>query len=151
MPLLKLKVICSDLPGKRFADVHNSGNVYEPVFLGIQRAREVVNPAPADLSSVTFEFGFTVSRRSNGKPNLTGPFAQGTPDDRFFYLSWVVLKRSGKFEIFRRLKIDLTGLSWARVQKALKTGRPIEVRLKLTGPENDPLCALPSKQHITWK
>ena len=148
---LKLKVVCTDLPGKRFADVKYSGNVYDPVHLGIQRGKEVIEIVPGDSRSAIFTPDFTVTRKPNGKPNFTGHYAQGTPDERFFYLSWGVQKKKGEFAMFRRLKIYLTGLSWARVQKSLKTGKPIEVHLNLTGSRNDPLCARPPKQNIAWK
>jgi uncharacterized protein DUF5990 len=88
-PRLRVRVVCTDLPGRRFRGLHAPQRpVTEPVYLGIQRGREVIEQVPADRRQVTFAAEFTVGKRPDGSPNFLGPYAQGTPDDRFFYLSW---------------------------------------------------------------
>ena len=86
---LKLKVMCSRLPGLRFEDPNkHEPRVKEPVYLGIQRGTEVIEQAPADRHRVVFHPEFRIGKQPDGSPNFLGPYAQGRPRDRFFYLSW---------------------------------------------------------------
>jgi hypothetical protein len=106
---------------------------------------------PGDTKTVTFTPEFRVERKKDGTPNFLGPFAQGTADDRFFYLSWGVKDPRGGFDMFRRLKIRLGHLSAARVERACRSGEPITVRLRLTDAKGGPLCATPRPPHIEWE
>ena len=72
---------------------------------------------------------FRIGKQRDGSPNFLGPYAQGRPKDRFFYLSWEV-KRSDRFDMFRRLKIRLTHLEWPEIEQSLESDEPIVVRLK---------------------
>ncbi len=149
---LKLKVVCTQLPGTRFEDPYSHDpEIKEPVYLGIQCGKEVVEQVPADRREVVFFPEFRVGEKPDGSPNFLGPYAQGRPADRFFYLSWGVVQNSGDFEMFRRLKIRLGHLDWAQVNRALESGDPIVVRLKLTDDRGGPLCATPCASHITWQ
>jgi hypothetical protein len=145
---LKLEVICTKLPGIRY--VRESGMNDGPVYLGIQLGTEVIHQVPANRRRVTFYPEFTVGKKSDGSPNLIGPYAQGKPDDRFFYLSWGIKHKSGKFEMFRRLKIRLGHLDWPRINRSLKSGKPISVKLTLTDDKGGPLCATPPEANISW-
>src|SRR5215468_4558258 len=149
--VLRVRVVCSDLPGRRFRDPQRQhAPLREPVYLGIQRGREVVEQAPGDSKRATFLADFRVGRQGDGSPNFLGPFAQGTPADRFFYLSWGVRKRSGQFEMFRRLKIRLGHLGWREIRQSIATRRPMTVKLRLTDRHGGPLCATPPESHIKW-
>src|SRR5262245_43592988 len=79
---LRVRVVGRELPGIRFCD--RDGSVREPVYLGIQRGREVIEMVPADVAEATFVPEFRVERGIGGAPNFLGPFAQGTAADRFF-------------------------------------------------------------------
>jgi len=94
---------------------------------------------------------FQVRRRADGSPDFRGPFAQGRPADRFFYLSWGVRKPSGDFEMFRRLKIRLGHLTWKDIDAASRKHVPVTVRRRLTDERGGPLCATPSAKHIAWE
>jgi len=148
--LLRVDVRCSDLPGRKFSDPMDA-LCREPVYLGIQRGREVIDQVPADRRSARFAAEFTVTRQADGSPNFLGPFAQGTPADRFFYLSWGVKKRGGPFEMFRRLKVRLGHLTWRAIRASASTGKPIIVELRLTDAKGAPLCATPPKAHVRWR
>jgi len=132
---------CSDLPGIRFG-------AYEPVRLGIQKGKEVVDVVSADASHVTFVPEFRAKQRPDGTIAFLGPYAHGPTNDRFFYLSWGVPDRGGEFEMFRRLKIRLGHLTWSQLQAASK--KPIVVRLSLTDANGCPLCATPPASNIEW-
>jgi Family of unknown function (DUF5990) len=146
---VRVRVIGRDLPGIRFCD--RDGSVREPVYLGIQRGREVIEAVPADVKQAEFLPEFRVERGIGGAPNFLGPFAQGTAADRFFYLSWGVKRPSGSFEMFRRLKIRLGHLTWREIEAASRSGAPIDVELSLTDPRGAPMCATPRPESITWR
>jgi hypothetical protein len=149
---LRVRVVCTDLPGTLFRDAQDPARpVKDPVFLGIQRGKEVIEQVPGDTKTVTFTPEFRVERQKDGTPNFLGPFAQGTADDRFFYLSWGVRGAGGTFGMFRRLKIRLGHLSATRVARACRSGEPITVRLRLTDAKGGPLCATPRPPHIEWE
>jgi len=152
MGTLRVRVVCTDLPGTCFRDPQDPARpVKDPVFLGIQRGKEVIEQVPGDVKTATFTPEFRVERKKDGSPNFLGPFAQGTADDRFFYLSWGVKDPKGGFAMFRRLKIRLGHLSATRVARACRSGEPITVRLRLTDAKGGPLCATPRPPHIEWE
>ena len=149
---LELKVMCSELPGLRFEDPYNhEPRVKEPVYLGIQRGTEVIEMVPADRHRVVFRPEFRISKQRDGSPNFLGPFAQGRPADRFFYLSWGMKSEPEPFAMFRRLKIRLTHLEWPQIDRALDLDEPIVVRLKLTDDDGGPLCGTPDVSRIKWE
>ena len=152
MGTLRVRVIAIDLPGTCFRDPQDPRRpVKDPDFLGIQRGKEVIEQVPGDTKTVTFEPEVRVETKKDGTPNFLGPFAQGTADDRFFYLSWGVKRPGGRFDMFRRLKIRLGHLSATRVARACRSGEPITVRLRLTDAKGGPLCATPRPPNIEWE
>jgi len=141
---LTIEVICRHLPGIRFAD-------YKPVYLGIQKGDEVIEAAPGDRKQVTFRPMFKIGTQPDGSPNFLGPFAKGTPQERFFYLSWGVMTEDGRFEMFRRAKIHLNHLTQEQVNSALSKNRPIRVTLDMTDRKGAPLCASVRKDRAKWQ
>lgn len=147
MPTLHVRVIGTHLPGIRHCA--DDGQWREPVHVGIQKGRDVIDDVPADREQVTFDAEFDVGKQADGRPNFLGPYSQGDRHDRFFYLSWGI--RSGPhFHMFRRLKIRLGHLTWAEVNAAVASGEPITVHLQLTDKKGGPLCATPPPTHIRW-
>ena len=142
--LMHLSILCTELPGIRF-------DCYEPVHLGIQRGKEVIEAVPADRKQATFATSFRVARQRDGSPNLLGPYAQGPVGDRFVYLSWGVKTKGGGFEMFRRLKLRLGQLGWKPIERSMASGKPIRVTLRLTDARGGPLCATPPATHVSWK
>ncbi len=134
---LKVRLVCTNLPGTTFSD---GKNAYENIHLGIQEGEAIVDAVPGDTKRVVFEPAFRVAPLPGGKTNFLGPFAKGTPQERFFYLSWAE-KKGGKLTMFRRAKIQLSHLPWSRVKKAVESGEPLKVELSMTGKRGDPLCA----------
>lgn len=141
---LTIEVICRQLPGIRFAD-------YEPVYLGIQKGNEVIEAVPGDRKQVTFRSTFRIAKQPDGSPNFLGAFAKGTPQERFFYLSWGVMDKTGHFEMFRRAKIHLNHLTWDQVSAAVKHNRPLKVTIGMTGKKGDPICASIRKDRADWQ
>jgi hypothetical protein len=135
---------CRDLPGNCFES-------HTAVRLGVQRDRDVIDDVPGDAGDVTFAIPLRVTRNAkSGKPNFLGPFAQGTPDDRFIYLNWGE-RHHGVWEGFRRAKIKLGHLSWETVERVIKQGVPIEALIYMTDRSGGPLCASVADSNIAWK
>ena len=105
---------------------------------------------PPIVIEVVFHPAFRIGKKPDGSPNFLGPFAQGRPMDRFFYLSWGV-KQSDQFRMFRRLKIRLTHLKWPQIDRALDADEPIVVKLRLTDERGGPLCGTPDDSRIAWE
>jgi hypothetical protein len=58
-----------------------------------------------------------VKQAENGQPNFTGPFAHGTAQERFLYLT---LKRlqNGEWKIVKRIKVHLKSITADQVASA---------------------------------
>lgn len=147
---LKIKVICERLPGTDFPDLTGGGE-FKPVHLGIQRGSEVVEAVPANRKRVVFEPIFRVAPLPNGNTNFLGPYAKGTPTERFFYLSWVVKDEKGKLTMFRRAKIHLSHISWAQVEKAIHSNKALTVTLSLTDNQGSPRCGSIRGDGLHWQ
>lgn len=149
---LKIKVICEDLPGAKFVTTIGDESVcYEPVYVGIQRGNEVIEAIPANRKRVVFGPEFRVSPLPDGKTNFLGPYAKGTPTERFFYLSWVVKGEGGKLTMFRRAKIHLSHLPWSQVEEATGSGKSLTVTLSLTDKCGGPLCGSLRGDNVRWQ
>jgi hypothetical protein len=149
---LKIKVICEDLPGTEFLDTTGGREcIYKPVHLGIQRGIEVIEAVPANRKRVVFEPQFRVSPLPDGKTNFLGPFAKGTPAERFFYLSWGVKNPFGTLTMFRRAKIHLSHLQWPEVKAAIDSGRQLSVTISMTDKRGGPRCASIRGEGLRWQ
>jgi hypothetical protein len=147
---LTIKVICTDLPGTEF-DNEAGGLHYRGVHLGIQSGETVIERVAGDSKKAEFAPVFRVAPLADGRTNFLGPFAKGTKDQRFFYLSWGELDKLGHFRMFRRAKIHLSHLPWTEVEKAAKANKPITARLSLTDKCGWPLCASVKPPFIRWE
>ena len=151
-PELTIQLVCTDLPGTRFIDPHaQQPGVQGPVYLGIQKGKEVIETIPGDARKAVFQPTFRVKRLEDGTADFFGPFAQGKRGERFVYLSWGVCAREGEFRMFRRAKIQLSHLTWKTVQAHITAARPIVARLTLTDCKGCPLCATVKEPHIRWE
>jgi hypothetical protein len=69
--------------------------------------------------SLAFECELQAKVNPDGKPNFTGKFTHGSPEERFLYLT---LLRAADGQIIRRLKIHLKTITWAQVEQAGQGG-----------------------------
>lgn len=146
---LNIKVICEHLPGTDFPSL--TGGESQPVHLGIQRGNEVIEVVPANRKRAIFEPHFRVAPLPNGKTNFLGPYAKGTPTERFFYLCWVVKDKDGRLRGFRRAKIHLSHLPWSQVEEAIQSNKPLTVTLSLTDKKGEPRCASIRSNEARWQ
>ncbi len=147
---LKIKVICEELPDKALGDLSvEATDVQQSMYLGIQQGEDMVEAVPVNQGRVVFEPSFQVMPLPQGKTNFLGPFAKGTPTQRFFYLSWAVEGEDGKLTRVGRAKIHLSHLQWSEVEESLHTGKPLCVKLSLTDKKGRPRCG--SIQDANWQ
>lgn len=147
---LKIKVICERLPDKVPAGlVKDTADARQSIYLGIQRAEEMIEVAPTSRGRVVFEPSFRVTPLPENKTNFLGPFAKGTPTQRFFYLSWAVKDEGGKLTRIGRVKVHLSHLRWSEVEASLRSGASLSVRLSLTDSKGGPRCG--SVRDASWQ
>lgn len=141
---LIIRLHCIELPGCEFKGRNK-------VRLGIQKGKEVIEDVLAEAEAVTFTCLLRVARDSDtGKPNFLGPYAQGTPQERFIYLCWGERKEGG-WDGFGRAKIHLKEIDWSSVEQTIATGKPLEAVIKMTDKKGNPLCASVGQDNITWQ
>jgi hypothetical protein len=130
---VRLRVICSPLPAPRCAG-------YEQVELGIQEG-EVSRPGVPEGDGLRFECEVRVKPGSkSGSPNFLGPFVFGTPEQRFLYLRWE-RHCAGGWQMFRRMKIHLSSITWEQIEAACRAGGVLEARVSGIGRDGTPACA----------
>lgn len=133
-----MRIIGTDLPGlvcEEFRDVH----------VAVQRGRGPDRPVPGDAEGAEWEFSVQVVTGRDGKPDFKGPFVQGRPGERFFYLTWGELPQGGEFAMFRRAKIYFADLPAELLESGTAVGR-----LGLTDAQGKPLCAAVRPPRISW-
>ena len=140
---ITIQLICRDLPGRRFAEREN-------VHLGLQQGKAVVDEVPADIAEARFRFSLRVRENpKTGRPNLLGPHAQGTPAARFVYLCWGELI-DGQWVGFGRAKIQLTPISWERIEQAVAENKPITATISMTDAQGSPVFASLTGEQVQW-
>ena len=119
--VLDLRVSCGPLPDQY--------GTRTDVRLGIQRDKTVLDEQPADGEALVFRCQVRVEPNAKtGAPNFLGPYAYGTPDERFLYLVWTEASPHGRTG-FSRIKVHLRTIDWALIHSAREAGRPLEVRV----------------------
>lgn len=111
----------------------------------------MVNIVPAAVGKMVFTPDFRVTD-FDGVPNFIGPYAQGPRDERFFYLSWGRGGSTPTFQMFRRLKVHLSHLTWKQIKAATRRGEPLRIAIDMTDRCGQPLCgsAWPDDPAVSW-
>jgi len=142
-PEVTIRLRCVEFPGRMFAGGRD-------VEVGVQKDEEVIDCVPGDAKAAQFLFPLRVEKNpKTGRPNFLGPFAHGKPTDRHLYLSWSARSDAQRVR-FRRAKILLNHIEWSSIEKALKSGRPIDATLKMTDKKGGPICASIKPDQIKW-
>lgn len=124
------------------------------VDFAVQRGRdELVRPFLATTDAVSFAITLTLGPLlADGSPNFRGPFAQGTPADRFVYVNSGFYAGQMGTPWERRAKIKLADIPIALVERA--AGNPsaaIEARIEGTMKDGGPVCASVRAPQISWQ
>lgn len=133
---MNITLRCAEFPGITVENRH-------PVFVGIQRGREIVDAVPGDTEAAIFTIPITVRPDRDGAPDFFGPCVHGKRGDRFLYLVWFVNDATG--ERFRRAKIKLTHFTWDHLTK------DIEADVTMTDATGHPVSASLSDKMLTWR
>ena len=142
---LKINVVCEELP----APGVEAGR--PDIYLGIQHKDEVIETAPITQKQIIFEPSFRVAQLPGDKVNFLGPYAKGTPAERFFYLCWVVKDGAGGWNGIGRTKVHLSHLRWSDIAGSLETGKPLTVKLKLADDRGRPRYASIRGEEASWQ
>jgi hypothetical protein len=114
------------------------------VRFGVQRgAKEIVLPILSTGEDIVFDLSLPIrDNRADGLPNFLGPFAHGTPVDRFLYIASGTLAGQSESPWTRRAKIALSGIGWNLITEASHApGRIVEARFAATARDGGPACA----------
>jgi hypothetical protein len=99
-----------------------SGEASKP--FGLQDREEQLQPPVKRADGMhVFDFELAVGEGPDGRPNFTGPFANGPREQRFVYLSW---PRTDGCGYVNRIKMRLADLDWPQIEVAIRRGLPLE-------------------------
>lgn len=124
------------------------------VLFAVQRGRDELLPPYASTAG-SLSFALTVRlgpTRADRSFNFLGPYAQGTPDDRFVYVNSGVRAGQADTSWERRAKIKLAGIPRELVEAA--AGVPhcaVEARIRGTMRDGGPVCASVAPPAIAWQ
>ncbi|MGE0097827.1 MAG: DUF5990 family protein [Hydrogenophaga sp.] len=109
---------------------------------------------PYSSTAAFLSFAFTLSLgppQADGSFNFRGPFAQGTPADRFVYVNSGNYAGQENCPWERRAKIKLAGIPRHLVETAAgDANSAIEGRILGTAKDGGPVCASVPPQAINW-
>jgi hypothetical protein len=121
------------------------------MYLGIQCGDDLLGAVPATQKQAIFEPSFHVSPLPNDQTNFLGPFAKGTPAQRFFYLVWAVKEEGEPLAMVGRAKVHLSHLRWSQVEEAVRSGKPLSVTLSPTDPHGRPRFGSIQGKDVRWQ
>ena len=89
-----------------------------------------------------FELVITVRpAKHKPDPDFFGPFVQGNPGNRFFYLCVGRIVEAGDPEWSGRVKVPLTGIDWAKIDAATTSGHSLAAKYEAARPDGRPMLA----------
>jgi hypothetical protein len=141
---LSFEFECFNLPGTSFEG-------YTNLRLGLQQDQDVIMDVPANLMVAYFHFYLRVFEdKDSGRPVFKGPCVHGPKNQQFVYLTWGTRDTDGNWNIFRRLKIPLSHLTWVILRKALEAGSPLRTRIRMTDRNGEPAAGTINQEDIEW-
>lgn len=101
-------------------------------------------------TDLRFEFTAGIVGEKPAEPDFRGPVVQGPKGGRFVYID--IGSYAGRHHSHwnRRLKVPLSGMTWAEVDRAIKGKVALECRVPGTGKDGGPNCAT-VKPFSGWK
>ena len=74
-------------------------------------------------------------------PDFAGPFVQGRPGERFFYLCVGQCSELVEPQWSGRVKVPLSSITWMQVEEAKANDRPLYARYMAAKPDGRPVLA----------
>ena len=108
-----------------------------------------IEPVPGDAPAARWEIPVTVRRDDDGF-DFGGPFVRGVRDDRHLGLIWGDLMDDGTLRLFRGAKLRLVDVDPGLIEQALRPGRELVARIRLTDAKGNPICARVHPPYLTW-
>ena len=99
-----------------------------------------MQPVPADAHAARWEVQVTV-RQGGAGPDFAGPFVRGARTDRHLALAWGDVPGDGTLHPFRACKFGFADIDAGLVEDALRPGRRLVARVRLTDGRGNPGCA----------
>jgi hypothetical protein len=100
---------------------------------GLQDTKGNIVPAERQANGMlAFDFVLKVKPgKDAARPVFTGPFASGSVEDRFVYLSWFAIERG---DYINRVKVRLGAIDWKMIRASQNEHRSITADLSGRGP-----------------
>ena len=108
-----------------------------------------IEPVPGDAPAARWEMPVTVRRDDDGF-DFAGPYVRGVRDDRHLGLIWGDLLADGTLEVFRGAKLRLVDVDPGLIEQAIRPGRMLVARIRLTDARGNPICARVHPPYLTW-
>ena len=108
-----------------------------------------IEPVPGDSPSARWEVPVTVRGGADGF-DFTGPFVRGDRADRHLGLAWGDVPGDGTLRLFRGAKLRLVDVDPGLIGEALRPGRRLVARIRLTDARGNPVCARVHPPALTW-
>lgn len=90
------------------------------VIFSLQEGKAgLIPPTHVNGEAIRFDLTVRVGKRSDGGPNFLGPFAFGTPTERFVYICSGTYAGQFNSPSGRRAKVPLKGITWELIEAAL--------------------------------
>ena len=106
-------------------------------------------PVPGDAPSARWEVTVTVRRDQDGF-DFTAPFVRGDRTDRHLGLAWGDVPGDGTLRVFRGAKFRLADVGPGLIEEAMRPGRRLLARVRLTDARGNPVCARVRPPAVTW-
>lgn len=114
------------------------------VRFSLQKGKtEVVDPVTSNGDDVEFSLSFRVREHAKtGAPNFLGDYAQGTPNERFFYICIGQYAGQENTDWARKAKIHLSSITWNQINEVSSgTNRLLFASYEATLDDGSPSCA----------
>ena len=91
---------------------------------------------------ISFDLAVTVRQgKVKGMPDFAGPFVQGRPGERFFYLCVGRCSELVEPQWSGRVKVPLSSITWQLIEEANADDRPLRARYAASKPGGRPALA----------
>jgi Family of unknown function (DUF5990)/Domain of unknown function (DUF5655) len=108
------------------------------------------SPFPGDARETRWEVTVTVRGSADDGYDFTGPAVGGDRTDRHLGLVWGDVPGDGTLHMFRGAKLRLVDVPPDLITEAMRPGRHLVARVRLTDERGNPVCARLRPSHLTW-